>query len=167
MESERIKHCAADLAPLVKAKLEPGPLGGLLFGDANRFVSDLYVMLRLKAAGLDFINAVDQNRASFKPLAEFVSWLDRWQVITGYEGWWCWRVGGDLDGSLQKLKSPLLADFFRNSGINFLKTGVGTAPERVATGNYYNETETLRLIQVLKRTLAEMDPRYPDSSEGN
>ena len=64
-DSERMKQCAAELAPLVKAKLEPGPLKGLLFGDANRFISDLYIMLRLKAACADFMNASAQNRPQF------------------------------------------------------------------------------------------------------
>jgi hypothetical protein len=166
MESERIKGCAADLAPLVKAKLEPGPLRGLLLGSANRFVKDLYAMLRLKATCLDLAAAADQNRDLFKPLAEFLSWLERWQAITGYEAWWGTLGGCDVNPALQKLNVPLLADFFRNMGLSYLKTGAGAPYERIAAGQFQNETETLRLIRVLRQTLWEIDPRYPDCSGG-
>jgi hypothetical protein len=157
-DSERMKQCAAELAPLVKAKLEPGPLKGLLFGDANRFINDLYVMLRLRAACWDFMNASEQNRPVVKPLAELVAWLDRWQITTGYQGWWGWACGGDIDSHFQKLGSPRLAEFYRNFCKNCMKTGEGTPMERATTGNYRNESETLRLIQTLKQTLWDMEP---------
>ena len=157
LESESMKKQAAELATVLKAKLEPGPLRGLLLGDARRFVKDLYLMLRLKAASMDFIAAANQNRPLRQPLAEFISWLDRWQIVTGYEGWWGWATSGDLNGTLMRLNSPVLADFFRNIGLAYLKTGVGTPAERIAAGNYRNETETLRLIRALKQTLWEME----------
>ena len=65
----------------------------------------------------------------------------------------------------EKLNSPLLTEFFRHSGLNFLKTGVGTFRERITTGNYSNETETLRFIHALKQTLWEMDTQYPNASK--
>ncbi|MBN2578634.1 MAG: hypothetical protein JXB10_06545 [Pirellulales bacterium] len=164
LDREAMLQSAAELAPLVKARLEPGPLKGLLFGDANRFLSDLYVMLRLKAACLDFIQAADKNQPLFQPLEEFVSWLDRWHVITGYKSWWNWTAGGDINQSLKKLDTPLLTDFVRDVGSIDRKTGAGTPMERIYAGYYRAETETLRLIQALKQTLWEMDPRWPDSS---
>ena len=94
-----MKKQAAELATVLKAKLEPGPLKGLLLGDARRFVKDLYLMLRVKAACMDFIAAANQNRPLRQPLAEFVSWLDRWHVVTGYDDWWGWAAGGDLNGA--------------------------------------------------------------------
>jgi len=157
LESEPMKQRAADLATLLKAKLEPGPLKGLLFGDGRRFVKDLYLMLRLKAACMDFINATNQNRPLRQPLGELVSWLDRWHIVTGYDGWWGWAAGGDLNGSLLKLNFPMLADFLRHSGLEFMKTGVGTPAERLAAGDFHNETETLRLVHVLKQTLWDME----------
>ena len=163
-DSERMKRCAAELAPFVKAKLEPGPLKGLLFGDANRFAEDLYIMLRLRAACCDFMNASAQNLPVFKPFAELVAWLDRWQIVTGYQGWWGLSAGGDIDFHLRKLGVPRLAEFYRYVSKNCMKTGVGTPMERATTGNYYNETETLRLIRALKQTLWEMDPANPNSS---
>jgi hypothetical protein len=164
MDSGRMRHAAAALAPLAKAKLEPGPLRGLLFGDASRFIRDLYMMLRLKAACSDFMAAADQGRPVFIPLTEFVSWLDRWSAVTGYQGWWGWAAGGNLNASLQKLKSPLLDDFFKHSGLTALKNGVGTPQQRITALNCANETETLRLIRILKQELWGMDPRYPNSS---
>ncbi len=157
LESEPMKKQAAELATVLKAKLEPGPLKGLLFGDGRRFVKDLYLMLRVKVACMDFIAAVNQNLPLRQPLAEFISWFDRWQIVTGYDGWWGWATSGDLNGCLMRLNSPMLADFFRNIGLAFMKTGVGTPAERIAAGDYRNETETLRLIRALKQTLWEMD----------
>jgi hypothetical protein len=164
LQSEPMLQAAAKLASPAKDKLEPGPLGGLLFGDANRFLSDLYFMLRLKAAALDLIQAVGSNRPLFQPLGEFVSRLDRWHVVTGYQGWWGWAAGGDINASLQKIQNPLLADFFRDTGLNYLKTGSGTVADRLAATYCRNETETLRLLHALKQTLWRLDPRWPDSS---
>jgi hypothetical protein len=164
LDQEPMLQSAAKLAPLTKAKLDPGPLKGFLFGDANRFMSDLYFMLRFKVACLDFIHAAENNQPLYEPLEKFVSWLDRWQVVTGYESWWGLDIGQDINHSLQKLQSPWMADFFRNIGRNYVKTGQGSLIERIDAANYRNETETRRLIQALKQTLWQMDPRWPDSS---
>jgi hypothetical protein len=158
LEKEPMLRSAAELAPLVKVKVESGPLKGLLFGNAGRFISDLCLMLRLKAACLDFVQAAESNQPLFESLEKFVSWLDRWQIVTGYESWWGWAVGLDINHSLQKLHSPWMADFFRTIGRNFVKTGQGSVVERINTCNYRNETETLRLIRTLKQTLWEMTP---------
>jgi hypothetical protein len=165
LESEPLLHCAAELKPLLKKKIEPGPLNGLLLGDANRFAKDLYVMLRLKAACMYFIKATEQSRSVFQPFAEFVSWLDRWHVITGYDGWWYWRLNGNVNESLLKLRAPALNEFLRNSGVASMKTGAGNSLDRFDAGYYRNETETSRLIHILKQTLWEMDPSWPESSE--
>ena len=163
-DTGRMKDIAAELAPLVKAKLETGPLKGLLFGDANRFMKDLYLMLRLKAAAWDFMRASEQNRPIVQPFGEFVTWLDRWQVATGYEGWWGWMCGGDINAFLQRIDSPRLADFFRNYSVAGLKSGDGTPMERLMAGLCRCETETKRLIPILKQTLWEMDPAFPKNS---
>jgi hypothetical protein len=164
MDRERMAHCAAELAPLAKAKLDVGPLKGLLLGDASRFVQDLYLMLRLKAACIDFMKAAEKNQPLLQPLQAFVAWLDRWHAVTGYDGWWCWRATGDVAGedinrSLRKLNSRLLTDFFADSGLNYIKNGPGKPGDRFDTGYYRNETETLRLIRILKQICWEMDPK--------
>lgn len=157
LDSEPMKQAAARLTPLSKTKLQLGPLKGLLFGDGRRFVSDLAIMLRVKAACLDFMAAADANRPLRGPLAELITWFDRWQVITGYDAWWAWQAGGDVNARLLKLNSPALTGFLRNSGTAFMKTGVGTPAERLAAGDYRNETETLQLLRLLKMALWEMD----------
>jgi hypothetical protein len=167
IDRQRMAHCAAELAPLAKAKLDTGPLKGLLLGDANRFVKDLYLMLRLKAACFDFMKAAEKSLLLLQPLEEFVFWLDRWHVVTGYDGWWYWRATGDNAGedinrSLRKLNSRLLADFFSDTGLNYIKNGPGKPSDRFDAGYYRNETETLRLIRILKQICWEMDPKaYP------
>jgi len=160
-DSEGMRKAAAGLAPLAGAKLETGPLGGLLFGDAGRFLSDLRIMLRLKAAAWDLIRAAEGSRPLAGPLGEFVAWLDRWQVVTGYEGWWGWACGGDINGSLLKLGSPRVDAIIRGSGLNFMRTLDGTPMERIVAGLYRNESETLRLVRVLKRTLWDLTAGSP------
>ena len=67
-------------------------------------------------------------------------------------------AGGDIDFHFQKLGVPRLTEFYRSVCKNYMKTGVGTPMERETTGNYRNESETLRLLNILKQTLWEMDP---------
>ncbi len=158
LQSEPMKAAAAKLAALLRTKLEPGPMRGLLLGNARRFLSDLCLMLRVKASCLDLIDAVNQNRPVRQPLAELVAWIDRWHVVTGYDEWWGWAAGGDLDGALQRLNSPWLADFYRTAGLQYMKTAVGTPMQRIAAGNYRNESGTLRLIRAIKQTLWQTEP---------
>ena len=158
-DSERMRHVTAQLASRIKARLEPGPLKGLLLGDANRFIKALYVMLRVKAAATDFMNASERDRPVVGPFAELVAWLERWQVVTGYDSWWNWTAGGDLNKSLQKLNVPPLTAFF--SKTDFIKTGEGDTPRSgITAGNYSKETESLRLIRAMKQALGELDPPY-------
>lgn len=152
-DSGRMRRAAEQLAPLVRTSLEPGPLKGLLFGQPKRFISDLYIMLRLKAASVDFVAASEKQLPVIKPYAEFVGWLDRWQSVTGYESEWQWRVDAKLNASLQKLQAPSLVEFRQ-------ETEEGNTPlQRIAARNYRMETQTLRLVQALKRALWEMDPQ--------
>ena len=102
-DSRRMRQVAGQVQPLVKEKLEPGPLRGLLFGDAHRFMKDLYLMLRTRAALVDFLDASRDHRPILGPYAEFVAWVERWQLVHGFEGVWGW---GDLETALEKTQQP-------------------------------------------------------------
>jgi hypothetical protein len=154
-DSHRMRQVAGELLPSVKEKLEPGPLRGLLLGDANRFMKDLYLMLRTRAGLVDFLNASKQNEPVLGPYAEFVAWVERWQLVHGFEGVWGW---GDLETALQKLNSPSIKAFFS-------ETVQGDTPwSRIQMEYYAAETPTTRLLRAMKQSLWELDPRYPDSS---
>ncbi len=156
-DSSRMRQVADELRPLVKEKLEPGPLRGLLLGDANRFVRDLYVMLRTRAALSDFVRASRQNRPVIRPYAEFVEWVGRWQLIHGYECAWGWPK---MQAALMKLNSPALKAFFSET------VHADTPFDRIKAEYYATETQTSRLLRAMKQSVWELDPRYPDSSAG-
>jgi hypothetical protein len=148
-DSGRMRHVAKQLAPLANAKLEAGPLKGLLFGDAHRFVKDVELMLRAKAACLDFINDSKHRRAVFASYTECVNALERWQLTTGYESHWNW-TGIDLNPSLHRLNSPALESEFRE------RSEGNTPMDRVTAENYRMESQTLRIIRAMRQTLLEM-----------
>ena len=150
-DSGRMRQAAGQLAPLVEAKLEPGPLKGLLFGDANRFVKDLELMLRAKAACLDFISASKQHRPILAAYTECVNSLERWQLTTGYESAWSW-AGMDITPSLHQLNSPALQAAFNESSEG------NTPMDRIAAENYHMESQTLRIIRAMRQALLEMTP---------
>jgi hypothetical protein len=154
-DSRRMRQVAGQLLPSVAKKLQPGPLRGLLFGDANRFMKDLYLMLRTRAGLVDFLNASKQNGPVIGPYAEFVASVERWQLIHGFEGVWGW---GDMETALQKLNSPSLKAFFSET------VQADTPWNRIQMEYYAAETPTTRLLRAMKQSLWEMDPRYPDSS---
>ncbi len=154
-DSRRMRQVAGELLPSVKEKLESGPLRGLLFGDPNRFMKDLYLMLRTRAALVDFLYASQQNCPVVGPYAEFVAWIERWQLIHGFEGAWGWP---DLQAALNKLHSPSLKAFFSET------VQADTPWSRIQAEYYAAETQTTRLLRAMKQAVWELDPRYPDSS---
>jgi hypothetical protein len=154
-DSRRMRQVAGELLSWVQEKLEPGPLRGLLFGDANRFLKDLYLMLRTRAGLMDFLGASRQNRSVIGPYAELVEWAERWQLVHGFEGVWGW---GDLEAALQKLNCPSLKAFFSET------VQADTPWNRIQAEFYAAETPTTRLLRAMKQSLWELDPRYPDSS---
>ncbi len=149
-DSARMRQAAGQLAPLVKAKLEPGPLKGLLLGDANRFVKDLELMLRAKAACLDFVAASKRRRPILPSYTECVNSLERWQLTTGYES--AWALAVDLNPSLQQLNSPALQAAFGDGSEG------NTPMERIAAENYRTESQTLRIIRAMRQALLELTP---------
>jgi hypothetical protein len=154
-DSARARQVAGQVMPLVKEKLEPGPLRGLLFGDPNRFMKDLYVMLRTRAGLLDFLRASEKKLPVIEPFAEFVQWVERWQLMHGFECAWGWP---EMDAALAKLDTPSLRAFRRDT------FQADTAFDRIKAEYYAMESQTSRLIRAMKQSVWELDPRYPDSS---
>lgn len=119
-----------------------GELAGLLFGDPGRFLADLAMQLRLRAACLAFTARVEW-RGDYRPaLRAFVKAASAWQARHGYQNRWHW---------------PRLREALRRLGVAELDrvlappdTGV-TPFEQVQARYFRTETETVRLLQALRR----------------
>ncbi len=98
-----MRACADNFEKVPERRLRPGPLYGLLFGSPKRFLTDLGMMLRVRAGFCDLQKA-ESNGADVKAaLDEFVTALEAWQHQNGYENSLGWA---GLDEALRKLNSP-------------------------------------------------------------
>ncbi len=104
---EHKRKVAQSLEKLAATNLGTGPLKGLLFGDPQRFVSDIAMQLKLHAACDEFCQASERRQpvgASFKAFAkEFAAWQKR----NGYQGRAVWTLQR-LDAALDRLGSPAI-----------------------------------------------------------
>jgi hypothetical protein len=152
-----MRACATELAQLPNRRLKPGPLKGLLFGDARRFVNDLAMMLRVRAGFESLRAVVDQRGSAAGPLREFVSAAKAWQRQHGYENTWWWP---NLDETLRKLHAPEINtvldtrfDFFGSP-----KLLPGETPfQYVARKLAEEESNTPRLLSALEAASRRMD----------
>lgn len=98
-----MRSCADVLTEQGSKELQVGPLKGLLFGDPKRFVTDLGMMLRLRAAFEALRTATGRGGELTEPFGEFVAAAAAWQRRHGYENTWSWP---NLDEVLRKLNAP-------------------------------------------------------------
>jgi hypothetical protein len=145
-----MRACADELARLSARRLQPGPLQGLLFGDARRFVDDLGLMLRARAGFDSLRGAAERRAAPLGPLGEFVAAATVWQRRHGYENTWWWP---GLDEALRKLNAPeinaVLDARFDPFGAPKLRPGE-TPFQYVARKLAAEESNTPRLLQALE-----------------
>ncbi len=130
---------ADSLSELAKASMNAGPLRGLLFGDPARFVNDLVLQLRQRAA---FENLCASPTRS--TLAQFAATSEAWQQVHGYKNMWVWP---GLEEALRKigdkeLDAVLDARDYKGEGT--------TAFEKLKDGFLRVETYTPRLIAAMK-----------------
>ena len=138
------RDMAEELVALPKGKLATGRLKGLLFGDPQRFLTDLVMQLRLKAAFHDFVAATKSDRDVKPSFQDFVRAAKLWQRQHGYECAWGWP---DLNETLKKLKSPVIDAILDEKG-------EGKTPfDRVEDQLRKTETFTPRLIGAMEQTL--------------
>ncbi len=128
----------------------PGPLGGLLFGNPERFVSDLCMQLRMRAPWVEMMHAAGTPpRGTIRAFAEAAS---AWQARHGYENVWWWP---SLDETLRRIGSPEI-----NAVLDTLYNPFGPMPpglrqspfEYVAYKLREGESFTPRLLHALRRT---------------
>ena len=138
-DAEEMRRAAAGLASLPAEQIKGGPLRGLLFGSPQRFVNDLILQLRMRAAAEDFYRDSENDRATAGSLARFAAAAKAWQQQHGYENHWHWPR---LYQALKKLKSPAI-DAVLDPPIR--ETGF----ERVRRQYYLTETMTPRLLEAI------------------
>ena len=80
-----------------------GKPGGLTFNDPTRFMNDLAMMLRQRAARQGLIEAIAEERDSSGRLRKFLTAAEAWQGRHGYQGEWDDR---ELHDALRRLNSP-------------------------------------------------------------
>jgi len=141
------RDMAEKLEVLSKRDLPTGHLKGLLLGDPRRFLTDLVMQLRLKAAFDDLVAVTESGREVRPALRSFATAAEVWQKQHGYECAWSWPK---LAETLRKVKSPVIDAVLD-------KKGQGKTPsDRVADQLRSMETYTPRLIAAMKKTVESM-----------
>jgi len=155
-DSATMRVAAKQLAALSRQRLSTGDLRGLLFGSPRRFLNDLVLQLRVKAAYSDFVRAVDSGQGVAHALASFIAATERWQRTHGYENMWGFP---GMNETLRKLNSPTVnhvLDYIDVTGVWFEKNPGATPFERIRAGFRSVETYTPQMISALKQTLVKL-----------
>jgi hypothetical protein len=154
-----MRAASQKLRSIDASTLQPGPLRGLLFGDAKRFLDDLVLQLNaladlenFRAAALETPRDDEQVAATF---AAFVESISAWQLQHGYGGAWNWP----------RLDEALLAidDNGRFAKMIELRTtyrAEGETPfDRIKNGYLKVETFTPDLIDLMRARLKELQAK--------
>ena len=152
--SAAMRATAARFEKLAAKPLQTGDLQGMLFGSPRRFLTDLVMMLRMKAAYRDFAQAVARNDGVTPALTNFLRATELWQGTHGYENLW-WTP--ELNETLRKLNSvPVnrVLDYNDVGGVWFNRNPGATPFQRIKTGYRNVETYTPQLLAALRQTLA-------------
>lgn len=161
LDPEAMDAAANRLAQLTADQLNPGVLKGLLFNDPQRFVNDLVMQLRLRAALERFHAAVNQEPRDTARVADtledFVEAASTWQGQHGYKNMWWWPR---MDEALVKLNSPAVDEALARKEYRSKSTDK-TPFEQVQEGYYLVETYTPHLIEAMRQTVAEMKTAAP------
>jgi hypothetical protein len=152
---------AALLEKSAAGRLTVGRLKGLLFGSPKRFLTDLVMMLRMRAALEELALRVDDSAlrppssALRESLRRFIEAAEVWQRQHGYKNNW---YDPKLHQTLRKLNAPAI-----NAALNFtyevkepFSPGITTPGEQVRRNFRDIETYTPRLLEAMKTALKEM-----------
>ena len=153
VDAAAIETARQKVAALQGLDLKTGDLQGLLFGDPQRFVSDLAQMLQARATLEAFRTAVldgaDKKTVGEK-LAAYVAAASAWQATHDYKNNWYWPR---MDEALVKVDAatygPILAErVYRGEG--------ATPFEQVQNAFKQVETFTPRLLKAMEKTAADL-----------
>ena len=155
-DTRAMGELAGRLEALPESSLQPGPLKGLLFASPRRFVNDLAMQLRLKAAYAAFRSAAEHGQGVKEALGRFLAAAEAWQGRHGYKNAWSWP---GLEEALRKLNSPVVNRVLESQ----LRLDAGPDPnaketpfEQVQSVLRNTETYTPRLIAAMRTALEAM-----------
>lgn len=146
---------ADKLERLPSRQIKAGPLHGLLFNDPRRFLNDLAMMLRMKAARLEFIAAAEKKQALKEPLRHLLAAVEIWQKQHGYQNYW---HDPQVMGALRQIDSGALkaALDLQHQVKEPFDPGVRTPEEQVRRNFRAIETQTPQMIAAMRAALREM-----------
>ncbi|MBI4559869.1 MAG: hypothetical protein HY706_19950 [Candidatus Hydrogenedentes bacterium] len=102
-DSREMREVASQLEKVPQGNLATGKLRGLLFGSPQRFMNDLVLQLRMRAAAEEFYAAAAKKETVKESLGQFVAAAETWQRRHGCENFW-WDP--KLRDALRALDSP-------------------------------------------------------------
>ncbi len=163
-----MSRLADRLERLPDTDLRPGRLKGLLFGSPRRFVNDLVMQLRLRAAFVALLAAAEERDKGEKEqttekgaglktaFARFVDAAEIWQRQHGYENAWSWP---GLQETLKKLNLPAInavVDTQFSIEADPDSKARKTPLEQIQDSLRRTESYTPRLLEAMKKALQEM-----------
>lgn len=152
---KKMKAASAKLSALEKSAIQTGKYEGLLFGNPKSFINDLVLQLNAMSTLHDFINTINADSTNKqkikKSFAPFVTAIEKWQMKHGYSNHWNWD---NMHQALRKIHSKQLDDTLNT--LTWLSEEGETQFDKVKNGLARLETFTPRLIESMKKALAEM-----------
>jgi len=147
VDPEKIAAATGALKPLQDQTLETGDLEGLLFGDPQRFVSDLIMMLDTRATFEAFRAAVLADAGKKEVGTRLMAFVDAatiWQKTHDFKNKWYWPR---MEEALLRLDADEYQDFYTAQWWK----GKGDTPfEQVQDGFAQVETFTPRLLAAMR-----------------
>jgi hypothetical protein len=114
-DTTRMRRLAGDVTAAAKEDYPAGPLGGLLFGSAARYLDDLALQLNFRAALLDFRTAVETHSDVHAARLTLAQDWTLWKQRTGFVDGFCGPVYDEFSQAAKALHEPemdkVLADF--------------------------------------------------------
>ncbi len=149
IDAQRIRDALKSVEPLMNTELKTGDLHGLLFGDPKRFINDLVLMLRTRAALEEFHAAAMEkpdSKDTGEKMSSFVEAISAWQTQHGYKN----------NLYLSRMQEPLMKvdpEFYKGLLSELSYKGEGATPfEKIQNGYKKVETFTPRLIDAMRKT---------------
>lgn len=154
-----MRAASQKLQSIEASTLQPGPLKGLLFGDAKRFLDDLVLQLNALADLEDFRTAALEARRDDQRVAAtfaaFVESISAWQLQHGYGGAWNWPR---LDEALLAIDEN--GRFAKMIELRTTYRAEGETPfDRIKNGYLKVETFTPDLIDLMRARLKELQAK--------
>jgi hypothetical protein len=158
-EAGQMRKLAGQLEAISNKKLSTGTLRGLLLGSPKRFLDDLALQLKMKAAYQDFLNAVASKQRGRESLAKFEAAAEVWQHKQGYENHWAFPAMNEALRSLNSVPINHVLDLQKDwaaGSAPYAEIQGATQFEKIQNGFANVETYTPQMLEAMKKAVAEM-----------